>query len=121
VDRQCARPTCNAPAVAAFNFDGLRRIVWLNTITEARTTTAGDLCDQHADRLSPPVHWELRDLRSGEVTVTMGEVPPQRPMSLDAKAAKQRRGRALLPEDEDAAPAADERTPMLARAFRAAG
>ena len=41
VDRYCARPTCNEPAVAAFNFDGLRRIVWLNAITEARTNTRG--------------------------------------------------------------------------------
>ena len=121
MDRQCARPTCNAPAVAAFNFDGLRRIVWLNTITEARTTTAGDLCDRHADRLRPPVHWELRDLRSGEVIVTIGEVPAERPVRIGGKAVQQRRGRALLPEDEEAAPAADERTPMLARAFRAAG
>ena len=121
MERQCARPTCNAPAVAAFNFDGLRRIVWLNAITEARTTTAGDLCDRHADRLRPPVHWELRDLRSGEVTVTIGEVPAERPVRIGGKGAPQRRGRSLLPEDEDAAPEADESTPMLARAFRAAG
>jgi Protein of unknown function (DUF3499) len=120
VDRQCARPTCNESAVAAFNFDGLRRIVWLNAITEARTT-AGHLCDRHADRLRPPVHWELRDLRSGEVTVTVGEIPAERPVRIGNKAAQQRRGRALLPDDEDAAPAADESTPLLARAFRAAG
>lgn len=120
VERQCARPTCSAPAVAAFNFDGLQRIVWVNTITDARSTTAGDLCEQHAARLRPPVHWELRDLRSGEVTVV--EPPPERPVSLDQKAAKQRRDRALLPDDtEDTAPEADESTPLLARAFRAAG
>ena len=119
MERQCARPTCSAPAVAAFNFDGLQRIVWLNAITETRTATAGDLCEKHAERLRPPVHWELRDLRSG--TVTVGEIPPERPVPLDAKAAKQRRGRALLPESDDSAPEADESTPLLARAFRAAG
>lgn len=120
VKRQCARPTCNEPAVAAFNFDGLQRIVWLNVITDARSASAGDLCEQHAARLRPPVHWELRDTRSGEVTV--GAPPPERPVSLDQKAAKQRRDRALLPDDaDDTAPEADERTPLLARAFRAAG
>jgi len=95
--------------------------VWLNAITEARTTTgtAGDLCERHAARLRPPVHWELRDLRSG--TVTVGEPPPEHPVPLDAKAAKQRRERALLPDDGDTAPEADESTPLLARAFRAAG
>ena len=61
--RHCSRPGCNAAAAAAFNFDGLRRIVWLNPITETRDRSAGDLCRRHADRLSPPLHWELRDLR----------------------------------------------------------
>ena len=62
--RHCSRPGCNEVAVAAFNFDGLRRIVWLNPIADPRDHSAGDLCGAHADRLRPPVHWELRDLRS---------------------------------------------------------
>jgi hypothetical protein len=120
VERQCARPTCSAPAVAAINFDGLARVVWLNALSDARSSaSAGDLCDQHAARLRPPVHWELRDTRSG--TVTVGEMPPERPVPLDRKATKQRRDRSLLPEGEDATPEADESTPLLARAFRAAG
>jgi hypothetical protein len=86
--RHCSRPGCNAPADAAFNFDGLRRIVWLNPITDARDHSAGDLCRRHADHLSPPLHWELRDLR-----------------------------RAKTREPARAAPA----SPLLARAFRAAG
>ncbi len=122
--RHCSRPTCSAPAVAAFNFDGLRRIVWLNAIADVPNATAGDLCDKHADRLRPPVHWELRDLRSGTLDVTVGTPPPERPAKLDAKAAKaakQRRERALLPDGDDATPEADESTPLIARAFRAAG
>jgi hypothetical protein len=119
VNRQCSRPSCSEPAEAAFNFDGLRRIVWLNVISDARTTTAGDLCEKHAARLRPPIHWELRDLRTGEVSVV--EPPPERPVPLDAKAAKQRRDRSLLPDSDATTPEADESTPMLARAFRAAG
>jgi hypothetical protein len=121
MERHCARPTCSAPAVAAFNFDGLQRIVWLNAIAQAPNATAGDLCQQHAERLRPPVHWELRDLRNGTVDVTVVEPPPEKPVSLDQKAAKQRRDRALLPEGENSTPEVDESTPMLARAFRAAG
>jgi len=112
---------CSGPAVAAFNFDGLRRIVWLNAIDAAPRSTAGDLCDKHAERFRPPLHWELHDLRNGTVDVTVIEPPPERPVPLDAKAAKQRRDRALLPEGEDSSPEADESTPLLARAFRAAG
>jgi hypothetical protein len=87
--RHCSRPGCNAVADAAFNFDGLRRIVWLNPIGSPREHSAGDLCRAHADRLRPPVHWELRDLRNIDLTkVTPVEAPS---------------------------------TPLLARAFRAAG
>jgi len=87
--RHCSRPGCNAPAAAAFNFDGLRRIVWLNPI-DPRSPTAGDLCATHADRLHPPVHWEMRDLRHGRAAV--GDRRHDGP-----------------------------ETPLLARAFRAAG
>ena len=86
--RHCSRPACNAPAAAAFNFDGLRRIVWLNPISDPRAPTAGDLCAAHADRLHPPVHWELRDLREGRSRAAIADAPT---------------------------------TPLLARAFRAAG
>ena len=86
--RHCARPGCSAAADAAFNFDGLRRIVWLNALTDPRAHSAGDLCRQHADGLRPPLHWELRDLRRAQAT---------------------------------AAVLAEPATPLLARAFRAAG
>jgi hypothetical protein len=99
MSRHCARPGCNAPAAAAFNFDGLRRIVWLNPIVDTRDRSAGDLCAPHADRLTPPLHWELRDLRS---TSARPDRPtrPARPMT------------EMETEPE---------SPLLARAFRAAG
>ena len=53
--------------------------------------------------------------------MTIGEIPAEWLVRIGDKAAHQRRDRALLPEDENAAPAADESTPLLARAFRAAG
>jgi hypothetical protein len=93
--RHCSRPGCNEIAAAAFNFDGLRRIVWLNPIGEQRHQSAGDLCGAHADRLRPPVHWELRDLRSIDLTPV----------------------RTKAPVGKQPAPA----TPLLSRAFRAAG
>lgn len=65
--RTCARPGCNLAAAATYNFDGLARIVWLGPIDEAGRS-AGDLCARHADRLRPPLHWELRDQREGAPT-----------------------------------------------------
>jgi hypothetical protein len=100
--RHCSRPGCNAAAAAAFNFDGLRRIVWLNPITETRDNSAGDLCRRHADRMTPPLHWELRDLRRSKTPKTA------KPAPLVGTAS----GASARPAPE---------TRLLARAFRAAG
>jgi hypothetical protein len=64
----CARPACNLPAVATYNFDGLKRIVWLSPLDEGGGRSAGDLCQKHADRLRAPLHWELHDLRDATPT-----------------------------------------------------
>ena len=95
--RTCSRPACNLAAAATFNFDGLQRVVWLGPLDEAGpgTRSAGDLCKNHADRLRPPLHWELRDTRSGA------------PTRIGLAAGKDRR-------------APDESLPLLSRAFRAA-
>lgn len=91
--RMCARPACNLPADASFNFDGLARVVWLGPLDDADMRSAGDLCRAHADRLRPPLRWELRDVREDSPT---------------------RIGLAKGVTADEA------KTPMLARAFRAA-
>jgi len=63
----CARPACNEPAVATYNFDGLKRIVWLSPLDDGGRS-AGDLCQKHADRMRAPLHWELHDLREATPT-----------------------------------------------------
>src|SRR5439155_707708 len=77
--RTCARPGCRAPAVASFNFDGLRRIVWLEPLAEAAIRSAGDLCRRHVDLLRPPRNWEVRDLRPVAVAAgPTGALAPSR-------------------------------------------
>jgi hypothetical protein len=61
-----------------FNFDGLNRIVWLNSLAEAAAYSAGDLCRQHADRLHPPRNWELRDCRPTPPMTRPGAPAPSR-------------------------------------------
>ncbi len=128
----CARPGCSIPAVASFNFDGLARVVWIGPLADARARTAGDLCRRHADRLTPPRHWELRDLRP--VAASAGDAPaapsrfvapgPPPPMPLPLE--PRRPARVVAPaarveRDAGSAPEAPEHSPLLARAFRAAG
>jgi hypothetical protein len=146
--RQCARPGCSAPAVATFNFNGLERVVWVGPLAEARTLSAGDLCRRHADRLRPPLHWELRDVRSSSPSVSTAPLAPSRqvapppppaerlpfgpstirPAAVAVPAAAARSNpadsnpaRRDRTEPDRVRPSAPATTPMLARAFRAAG
>jgi hypothetical protein len=138
--RQCSRPGCSAQAVASFNFDGLERVVWLGPLASARALSAGDLCRRHADRLRPPLHWELRDARSASATnastaplapsrhVAPVSPPPERlpfaPKQVRPAAAVQvvaARADAPGPSSRPRPANAPATTPMLARAFRAAG
>lgn len=143
--RQCARPGCSAPAAATFNFDGLERVVWVGPLAAARALSAGDLCRRHADRLRPPLRWELRDVRAASApTASAAPLAPSRHVAPPPPPAER------LPfEPAQARPAAvahpaaaarstpvhpdrarpdrphpipvPATTPMLARAFRAAG
>ncbi|HUV09933.1 MAG TPA: DUF3499 family protein [Acidimicrobiia bacterium] len=129
----CARPGCSNPAVASFNFDGLARVVWIGPLADARARTAGDLCRRHADRLTPPRHWELRDLRpatsgpgdapSAPSRFVAPAPPPPIPLPLEPlRPARVTAPVAARPErEEGTAPEAPEHSPLLARAFRAAG
>jgi hypothetical protein len=135
--RLCARPGCSAPAAAMFNFDGLNRIVWLNSLAEAAAYSAGDLCRQHADRLRPPRNWELRDCRPTPPVTRPGaaapsrhlppvpatrvaRIPPRppvttaRPRPVPAAAALRERKRPARPRPAEVTSS----TPMLERAFR---
>jgi hypothetical protein len=127
----CARPGCTAPAAATITFDGLRRIVWLNSLAEAAAYSAGDLCRRHAEHLRPPRNWELRDTRPQPGTVARtGATAPSRyvapapapPPTLPfERPAARRAARPLLgsPSDGEGAPVAT--SPLLSRAFRNAG
>ncbi len=61
--KRCARPACEAPATAGYNFDGLARVVWIIPIPETSNQCAGLLCRRHADAMTPPRSWEMRDMR----------------------------------------------------------
>jgi hypothetical protein len=131
--RHCARPGCNAPAVATFTFDGLHRVVWLNPLAEAAAYSAGDLCRRHAERMTPPRNWEMRDTRppaeehrvAGTAAPSrfLAPPPPPAPTLPFERPAARRTGAALLARaahpsvlHPDLHPEAT--TPLLARAFR---
>jgi len=98
----CARPGCSGAAVATFVFDSTACIVWIDDLGDDRPAGfGGRLCRRHADALSPPRGWRVDDRR-------VAVPPPPRPAPV-----------ASARVDDPLAPRPD--TPLLTRAFRAAG
>ena len=129
--RHCARPGCNAPAVATLTFDGLRRILWISPLAEAAAYSAGDLCRRHAERMQAPRNWEVRDTRPRPSdTATAGSAapsryvspppPPPEPLPFERSAAARRGVGPVTGRATAAETFRDAHTPMLARAFRTA-
>jgi len=61
--RACAKPRCREPAQAtvALRYD-LREVAMFDLAAE-RDPNLIELCGEHADRLVPPLGWELLDGR----------------------------------------------------------
>ena len=144
VGMRCSRVGCSGHAVASFCFDGRAALVWLDPLDPERGMGAGVLCARHADTLTPPRGWHLQDRRTGTprlwadrpaVVVATATAPPSpEPVLGDERVAARTFAPHTdpLPFDEPApvssppAPAdvvdlLDARTPLLARAFAAAG
>lgn len=61
--RQCDRPDCAEPAIATFAYAYADRTVWLVDLSDETHPSTYDLCGRHAEALSVPKGWELRDRR----------------------------------------------------------
>jgi hypothetical protein len=101
VQRQCARSGCSAVATATFTFDARQRTVWLDAPRDGGAR-AGELCERHAGKLTPPQGWRLDDRRHAPEPEVHCPAP-----------------------GEAAAPRLDlllqAHSPLLSRAFEAAG
>ncbi|TVR19834.1 MAG: DUF3499 family protein [Nitriliruptor sp.] len=65
--RSCARPACEAPAVATLSFSYAERQVDLAPLGERQEPQTYDLCTAHAARTRPPHGWQLRDRRPEDI------------------------------------------------------
>ncbi len=145
----CARPTCDALATARFFFDGSAGVLVLDTRV-SEYGGSGVLCDRHAELLRAPKGWTVDDRRVVAprlFPITRFEEPvrsltsrarrlltpiaqDKTPLPLDGGPAYE------LPASYESAPTEaavaihpdqamlalpDQRTPLLARAFEAAG
>jgi hypothetical protein len=101
VQRQCARSGCSSIATATFTFDAREQTVWLDPPRDGNAR-AGELCERHAARLTPPQGWRLDDRRGPAL-------PPALPPALSDGTAP---GLETLLRAQ---------SPLLARAFQSAG
>lgn len=68
MSRRCERPSCSAPATVAYGFSSERLLAWLADLGEDRSS-AGALCEAHADAMVLPRGWWLDDRRTDEPTL----------------------------------------------------
>ena len=61
--RRCARPDCHELSTSTLSYDYPAGTVWLDLLSDEAHPMTHDLCDRHADSLSVPRGWLLRDRR----------------------------------------------------------
>lgn len=65
VARMCSRTGCSDPAEVTLSYDYAGSCVWLDALSDERDPHDYDLCRRHADRLTAPRGWMVRDRRMG--------------------------------------------------------
>jgi hypothetical protein len=109
---QCGRPGCTSPASATVTLDRSNQTVWVDRVVERSTTSAARLCVLHADALTPPRGWQLRDRRRTRRAATSRSAR----RSLTALPRSSPSGAVQDPLDA----LLEAKTPLLSRAFRGA-
>jgi hypothetical protein len=61
--RRCARPDCSQAATTTLSYEYETSTVWLTHLTDEAHPMTHDMCEAHADRMSVPRGWQLRDRR----------------------------------------------------------
>lgn len=62
--RRCARPDCREVASATLSYDYAASTGWIDHLAGESHPMDHDLCEHHADVLSVPRGWQLRDRRT---------------------------------------------------------
>jgi hypothetical protein len=61
--RQCSRTGCSERALVTLTYQYTHAQVWLDELSQERDPHGYDLCGRHADRLTAPQGWQVRDRR----------------------------------------------------------
>ena len=68
--RTCAKMRCEAEPVATITLGYAEREVVIGGLLAERDPNLLDLCREHAERMTPPVGWTVRDERQAATAAT---------------------------------------------------
>jgi Protein of unknown function (DUF3499) len=72
VVRHCSRTGCSEAATVTLTYHYALAQVWLDGLAADRDPHAYDLCHRHADRLTAPQGWHVRDRRPTTMHASQG-------------------------------------------------
>jgi hypothetical protein len=99
VAKQCERPGCKEPAIAAYFLDSAELLMTLENYVPVDGMQVNGLCRRHADALVVPRGWRIEDKRENVPRLFPVTAPSEKPRAKDtaAKKTEPKKNRAKLP------------------------
>ena len=97
--KQCERPGCKEPAIAAYFLDSAELLMTLENYVPVDGMQVNGLCRRHADALVVPRGWRIEDKRENVPRLFPVTAPSEKPKAKDAtpKKTEPKKSRAKLP------------------------
>ena len=97
--KQCERPGCKEPAIAAYFLDSAELLMTLENYVPVDGMQVNGLCRRHADALVVPRGWRIEDKRENVPRLFPVTPPSEKPKAKDSapKKSESKKNRAKLP------------------------
>ena len=97
--KQCERPGCKEPAIAAYFLDSAELLMTLENYVPVDGMQVNGLCRRHADALVVPRGWRIEDKRENVPRLFPVTPPSEKPKAKDSapKKTEPKKNRAKLP------------------------
>ena len=97
--KQCERPGCKEPAIAAYFLDSAELLMTLENYVPVDGMQVNGLCRRHADALVVPRGWRIEDKRENVPRLFPVTPPSEKPKAKDSapKKSESKKNRSKLP------------------------
>lgn len=97
MSKQCERPSCKEPAIAAYFLDSAELMMTLENYVPVDGMQVNGLCRRHADALVVPRGWRIEDKRENVPRLFPVTPPAEKPKSTVAKKVESKKSRVKPP------------------------